>query len=297
MRSPVSLGFLTPDPSRISAGRWIVGQGDDPLTDPAALPDWDYFTDVTVERELDIDLNGLRSDCQLADDSELVAVIMWHSTWTNLRGAGSSTRLRQGTNLLSVSLPGTSLGGHLNLEARVLLGQTPTPPRRPSPHRPGSTLWADATRVDLEGVGTRFPVVPIPFDRSGLAGGREGAAWALVIESHDLAASASGVLRLYLNSSHNRIRQLLQNRDGDGVRDLREMIHYDIARQLVHFALLHDDLEDGDSYEDGTLGSLLVGLIRRNFPQLELEYLRAELRNAPGELDAELQAQIRLLSN
>jgi hypothetical protein len=261
------------------------------------VPDWDYFTQVVVDRQLIVDLDGLRRDCRLGEDAQIAGVITWHSSWTNLRGTGEVHNLENGENSLSVALPGEQLGGRLTLDARVLLHSNVSVESRISPHRRGSTLWVDTTRIDLEGAGARFPVVPVPFERVGLAGGRARAAWALVIESHDLAASGAGSLRLYVNSSHERVRRILEDPQAGDVRDLREMVHYDVARQLLLLALRHDDLEDGDAYEDGTLGSLLLGLLQRNFPERDLETLRGDLRLAPGELEAELQARMGFLAD
>ena len=55
------------------------------VEDPAVLPNWDYLTPISVTRDIEVDLQGLLSDCALAPDAAAGATICWHSTRTNLR--------------------------------------------------------------------------------------------------------------------------------------------------------------------------------------------------------------------
>jgi hypothetical protein len=138
--------------------------------------------------------------------------------------------------------------------------------------------------------------MPVAFDQAGIAGGRNGA-WALVLESVDLTASGPGSLLLYLNTSHERIRGLLGGDFSEAQsKELKDTIHYDVTRQLVTLALRHDELDEGEEFEEGTLGDLLIGILRRHFPDRDLKTLRGDYETSPGELEAELQAACELFS-
>jgi hypothetical protein len=294
LSQPVSFGFLRPQRSRVEAGPWtVLVEGAAAVENPEIVRDWDYMTDLRVVRALEVDLDGLRADCGLSLQSRLEAVITWQSSWTGLRGAGQTTALRNGMNTLDVELTGPSLGGRLNLEARVVLAK-PGGGGPLSPRRPGSTLWTDGTRIALEGSGMRFPVIPVPFDVAGLAGGRQGT-WALTVEASDLSASGAGSVLLYLNSRHPIVQELLELPDLPRAQALQQFIHFDVARQLFVQALQHQDLDESQEYEEDSLGTLMLSLISRLFPDRELTTLRGDYRTSPGELEAEIQARLGFL--
>src|SRR3954454_23120116 len=65
MRTPVSYGFLVPEPEHFSVDSWVVHAAGVDHTDPEALPDWDYFTDVAVEARLVADVAAALAACGL----------------------------------------------------------------------------------------------------------------------------------------------------------------------------------------------------------------------------------------
>jgi hypothetical protein len=295
MKAPISVGYRLPALDRVQAGPWLclMGVASDELSNPAELEEWDYFTDVIVRRELVVDLDGIRSDCGLDDAANIGLALSWHSSRTNLRGYGSVVDADVGSNFLSLSLKGEQLGGRLTLGCRlvVLHDQLPKPA---TPSRAGSILWSDEHRVTLEGSGSRFPVVQLDFGTAGVGGGRVGA-WALHCDSDDLDASALGSLRLLVNTAHPRVRLTLDQPDSAEASLIGNMMQFDIYRQLVVYALNHQELEDTFSYEEGTLGAALMLLIRRIYPDRSLEELRGVFRTVPGDFEAELQGRVGLL--
>ena len=62
-------------------------------------------------------------------------------------------------------------------------------------------------------------------------------------------------------------------------------------------ALTDEDLAEGVSFDEGTLGDLLRSLVQRLFPDRRLERLRGEWSTAPGELEAELQARLKFMEH
>lgn len=294
MTVPVSLGFLRPGRDRVDPGPWIIVVENEPaLENPDTIPDWDYFTNLRIVRTVEVDLLGLLADCELEAGSSVSAVITWQSSWTGLRGASMPVSLEDGENVLELELGGENLGGRLTLDTRLTLSRAVSSSPL-APRRVGSTLWSDVTRVVLEGTGARFPIVPAPFEESGLAGGRLGA-WYLGIESNDLAASSNGSLRLYLNSSHPAVKEMLSNPSSPGAQELGNFIHYDVARQLVVQALLHEDLDDENIYDPDSLGEMFLVLLKAVFPDRDMRTLRGDFKTTPGELEAELQGRMGLL--
>jgi hypothetical protein len=289
---PISLGYLRPTPARLWAGSWtVIGPTGAGLENPELLEDWDYSANLSIRRRVEVDLAGVRADCGLGEGARLSLVLLWRSSWTGLRGGSPPVSVRDGVNDLALDLRGELLGGALNLEARLILDEAPTRSSL-SPGRPGSTLWTSAFRLALEGVGMRFPVVRTPFRESGIPGG-DGGVWTLQLDTYDLDASASGNVRLLLNSDHPAVADLLDRPESPSGKMLQEFLHYDLARQLVVAALRHEDLDRAE-YDEGSMGELLSSTVNRFFDR-SLEQLRGDLRTDPGGLEAEVQARIGLL--
>lgn len=292
MRAPISVGYLTPHEGVIRAGAWsMLDPAGVPVGLPPALPDWDYNTDLRIMRQLDIDLTGLLAACLLQPDTPVRAHILWHSTGSGLRGASTAVRVEDGTNILNLELSGGLLGGMLKLEARVVLGGTIEPPTSPmAPHRPGSILWSERTHVMLEGGGARFPVMPVSFARAGIASGRNGS-WCLMVDSTDLSDSASGTMRVYLNTDNDHVAGYLRDPDQSSAQQFARNLRLAVIRQLVSLAVSHEELDTDADYDAGSVGELLSRVVRHLFPDRDLTVLRSDLLARPGEFEAELQGR------
>jgi hypothetical protein len=292
MRTPVSVGYLRPRDGVIRATAWrLIDERGDHVELPEFLPNWDYQQDVRIECTLEANLRVVHAESDLPSTASIRAQIQWHATGTGLRGTGPYADLRDGTNTVELQLSGDKLGGVLNLEARVLLGRLGGPPVSVyAAHRPGSILWTNARRTYLEGSGTRFPVTQLSFAESGIAGGRL-AAWCLKLESSDLADSAAGSLRVYLNTDNERVRQYLGEPELVAAEQFTRNLRFAVQRQLIALACEHEELDPEGEYEAGSLGELLGMLLRQVFPDRDRDSLRSDLRRDPGEFEAELQAR------
>jgi hypothetical protein len=292
VRSQVSAGYLTANGEFISPGPWNVCLADGGQSKDGRLPNWDYFTDVLVTRTVDVDLPAVLTQIGLSDDAQLSATVLWHSTGTNLRGACQPVRLNGSIAELTVRLPGGELGGRLILEMRIILSCQGSSDQALAPHRPGNVVWSDSHQVELEGSGSRFPVVPLNFAQTGIGGGRRGA-WCLVVSGEDLTASALGNIRLYLNTAHPRTESALKFPDAESSQLYFGMIRYDVARQLLQYALRREDFSMDDDYEPESIGHVLQQLVAL-LPQ-SLHAIRTRLAEDPGELEAEFQAKTGLV--
>lgn len=291
MRSPVSAGYIRPRAGVIRAASWLLvdSRGDtDEL--PDALADWDYHQSIHVTTNLEV-VGDLRAETDLPSTASIRAHLQWHSTGTGLRGSGPVVELEDGSTRVNLHLAGDQLGGTLNLEVRVILGGLNGPTISPyAASRPGAILWSEGRKTHLEGAGTRFPVTQLSFANTGIAGGL-GAAWCLQLDSSDLADSAAGSLRLFLNTDQEHVREYLQRPELPTAEQFTRNVRFAIQRQLVAIACEHEELDTDTDYESGSLGELLATLVRQVFPNRDLRSLQGDLRRNPGEFEAELQAR------
>ncbi|GIH20695.1 hypothetical protein [Rugosimonospora africana] len=291
---PLSVGFLLPVQERILAADPMVRTSTGvEVAGGQALPDWDYFTNLSVHWPATVDLPGLLDDCTLTSGARVLGLVTWHTSGTGMRGNGPVTVLSAGGTVFTADVPGAEAGGVLHLSLRVVLAATDPDAGPLAPRRPGSILWQTATRVALEGAGSRFPVVQLSFARAGIAGGRR-ALWYLNC-GRDLDASDTGSIRLYLNTDHPAVESIISSPAGAGSKVLAELIRADVARQMVLHALDHDELDPDAGYEQGTLGDMLVNLLRRCFPARTLHDLRGDRDIDPGEFEAGIQAALGVM--
>jgi hypothetical protein len=253
------------------------------------VPDWHYLTDLTVEWILDIDLEGLMKDCGLTDGALIGAVLAWRSERTNLRGAGRIVNVVTGTNNLTAILPGGDLGGAVTVEARIVLLEPDNSAERLAPARSGSLLWNQSHRIILEGSGGRFPTAAVDFVTAGLPGGESGM-WYLEIADSDLGASATQALRLYLNTSNAAVRAVLDHPRAETSLPILRFLRYETSRQLMQVALSDEEFDDRADYVRGTLGDVLVTLLRIYLPGRGIAQLRNDYAFHPAEVDADLLA-------
>src|SRR5438552_14138083 len=105
---------------RVQAGPWLLGPTGKLMPNPESIEHWDYATTLVIERELTIDVEGVRRDTGLAATVPLIAGIRWHSGWTNLRGVTGMTSVTPSMTIRG-AVSGELLGGWLRLEAFLAL--------------------------------------------------------------------------------------------------------------------------------------------------------------------------------
>jgi hypothetical protein len=288
--APVSVGYLRPAPGRITPVACEINYGGYPVAEDGTAPDWHYLTDITVEWQIEIDLPELRKDCGLSPTSRIGGVLTWHSDRTNLRGGDDLEIITNGINVLRTHLPGSLLGGVLTCDARVVLARQDAMAGPLAPTRPGTLLWQESRRVVLEGDAGRWPTTACDFAAAGIPGGRNGL-WYLEVASRDLGSAAGQCLRLYLNTPHPDVNELLTQPDSPQSALLQRALRYDTYRQLLSLATADDEFDDRASYDRGSLGDLLISVIRTLTPGRTIDQVRAEYSQRPAEIDAETMAR------
>lgn len=285
--------FLVADPETVRTGPWRDGVTGDAL--PSRLDHWDPQTDLTLVRDVVVDIDRLRAETLIGDAAQIAVVSTWTASSTRLSGPGPPTELIDIDGLVRASIemavPASSVGGRLTLRTSIVLRSPDASGPQIAARRPGSILWTDEATLDLEGGSARFPLTQVSFSATPRL--PDAAQWALDWDPDDLGAPATGSLRLLVNSDDARFLELL--RTGStvaGARALQSFIRLDTARALVHGALLSDSFSaDPDGWEAESLGRLLRDLLNQIWPGSPPGNLRARLQTDPARLDAELQGR------
>lgn len=258
--------------------------------------DWDYDTTLSLFRPLTIDGARARRTSGLVDGSELDLSVQWFASSSALRGRAWRCPVPAVDGFeaaVAFDLPGGDLGGTLELVTSITLRTAASGSSAAAAARPGSVLWSDRLRVLLQGDNTLFPIAPADFHDLPYP---TGAGWYLHIDE-DLEAAALGSLLLLVNERHDVVMQALDTAASPTEADRRVLstLRSDVLRVMVEQALTHEDLSDEVEYPSGSLGALLLHVVRNAFPSFSLEAMRRERRTAPALFSSRIQAASNLL--
>lgn len=295
MKTPPAPPYLLPSDDAVVVEPWRTEDGSE-IGD--RLEHWDPYTDIVLVQVVTVDIDGVRTACQLGPDSALAVTASWVSSRTRLGAEGRTVEL--GTlggrvrAFVEVRVPGVISGGRLDLRTRLVLRHSGSDPSPISPTRPGAILWTQGSRIDLEGSAARFPVTPADFTLSPRL--PDNGAWALEWNPEALGDPVLGSMRLLVNSCEESLIAAIRSGSPDPRATLlRSFITYDVARSLVYGALRNAALvEQPDRFEDGSVGRMLVELLASCWPGIPVVVLAARGRDDPARLEAELQAYLEV---
>jgi hypothetical protein len=288
--------FLRPPTDVVSVGPWsrLSPDGIEPL--PDALLDWDYSTTLSLHRPVIVDGRRLRELAGLTEDAAVDLSVQWSATNSLLRGRAWRSSLPADDAFevtIEFGLPGGDLGGALELATSVTLRSSPPLSSPAAPARPGSVLWSDRHRVVLESDTALFPIATADFHDLPYP---TGAGWYLHIDE-DLAGAALGSILLLVNERHDVVMRAVRSASTPSEADQRVLstLRADVLRVLVERALTDEGLQEEADHPAGSLGALLVNVVRNAFPAFSMEALRRERQNAPALFSSRLQETSQLL--
>ncbi|WP_406372173.1 hypothetical protein OG788_18655 [Streptomyces sp. NBC_00647] len=289
------LPYRVPTEDVMMAEPWLLVTEDGEIALPEALPDWDYQMDLHLRRTVRVDLDRVRSQSGLPNNTALVLAVVWTATGSNLSGPARHIRLTAGGTEkveLDVRLRGADLGGLLLLDTALVLAERRSDARPSSPRRAGSVLWSDRETLRLQGDAPQFPMAVIDFARTSFP---ETAAWHLQI-SGGLESATMGSLLLLVNERNTVTATAFENagkpRQVD--RIVLSAVYADAARTMVEHALGHDDFAEDADFADGSLGATLLSLFDQLFPGQSINDIRLRRRQSPALFASDLQAAVKI---
>jgi hypothetical protein len=287
--------FLRADPESVAAGPWSLADGGE-LDD--RVDHWDPFLVLHLERQVTVEVERLRTSTGGLDPDAVAVAALWRSSRTRLKGQGMSVPLGAGegesTITLAMDVPGTEVGGNLELQTLLMLTEE-APHRGPiAAHRAGSVLWSDRWVLSLEGDAARFPMTVVDF--AALNSINADAPWSLEWYPHDLDQPVLGEMRLLVNTRNPIAVEAVGDALAPESAAVASAIRFDVARALVHGALRNEEFVKGPrEFEPETIGRMLSDLLDRYWPGVEPAVLAARLVAAPHRLESELQAASGLM--
>lgn len=284
MKKAIVVPFLRPVGDAISLDAWRDAAGKEAFTDGIHRT-WDPLTDISLFREVELDVARIISDCGLPPDCRLRMSASWYSPGTWLRSSQPapgaffdiSGRVAHARGSLRLSAPGPRLAGSIAIRTELTLLHPGVKPGDLSPTIAGQILFQDPKRISLEGLGARFPVELVRFPEI-----TKYAGWSLAV-STDLDRPFLGGVRLLINSDHLSVsRAVTADPPCATDRVIGSAIYYDVGRQLLLGALSHTEFAarfDGhrrgtEPFPEGSIGAALAALLQNLFGEHSLNDLR-----------------------
>jgi len=284
----------------VTAPQWVVTETGAVLGD--RMDGWVPSSTMNLAAVMEINVLEFASSTGLSLEDEVMILGSWQCTATHLRDYAASPPLKIGALPRQVALQLTIPSGRL--DSGVLLKATICLHRRNSTNsdpmiatQPGAILWQDYENGRHVSLGAgRFPLAVVDFTTTGL--GEAASSWRLVVDSQDFDAPFKRVVRLYINSLNGRVvRALGENARGIESSLIRQLLQYDIEKELVTIGIREHTRIDASQRHEGTLAAVLQDLLQKRFPDQKGDQLSSRLIDDPKGFETELQARLGFLQS
>jgi hypothetical protein len=282
----------------VTVPQWLVTETGAVLGD--RLDGWVPSSTMDLSAVMEIDVAALASSTGLSLEDEVTILCSWQCTATHLRDCARNEPQKIGKLRRQATLRMTIPAGRL--DSGVLLKSTICLNRRISINsdpmvasQPGSILWQDHENGRHVSLGAgRFPLALVDFKTTGL--GEAGSSWRLTVDSQDIDAPFKRVVRLYINSLNGRVvRALGENTRGIESSLIRQLLQYDIEKELVTIGVREHAKIEASRRDQGTLAAVLHDLLQKRFPDQKGDELSSRIIDDPKGFETELQARLGFL--
>lgn len=285
------MGHLVVEDGTIESPEWEYSvNGQIAKLTGGSLPDWNYFSDLDVSCNMTLDLASLRQELQVPQDLVLAWVLIARSTSSPVITTSTPLPVTGGAQEVAITVPASTLGGVLTLELEMgVLSPSEEPPGDFAPSQVGHTVYRTSSKIVLEGDGGQLPILPVSFTDHGITNPKSSLWWLRVL-SQDLHDPAGATLWMWLNTDNPQLHPLIDHVDSEAGDLWMQVLKIDFVRQLLREALSHADLDESRDYPEGSLGALLLGVVK--LVGSSLNEVRSKYSDDPGRVEADLQGVV-----
>jgi hypothetical protein len=287
----ISVGHLVVEDGTIEFPEWEYSvNGQITKLSGNTLPDWNYFSDLDVSCTVSVELVALRQELHIPSDLVLAWVLIARSTSSPVITTSKPLPVIQGTQEIAITVPASTLGGILVLELEMgVLSPSKTKSSDFAPSQVGHTVYRSSTKIVLEGDAGQLPILPVSFADQGVTNPKSSLWWLRVL-SRDLHDPAGAALWMWLNTDNPHLRPLIDHTDSETGEVWMQVLKMDFIRQLLREALSHPDLDESHDYPEGSLGALLLGVVK--LVGTSVDAVRSKYSDDAGRVEADLQGVV-----
>lgn len=260
MFKPPRAPYITPSSDVVASSPWRTQSAFGGEELPDFLPSWSQGSDLTIERELEIDRERLAAIANLPSDVDLAICVVWFSEAARIRRCVMREPIRTNRNTIAVNLPGDELGGRVIIETLIVLNRPLKDVEPWIAHEVGSVLLRDRVAVTLEGDGASFPIAIVDFAASIYP---RNSSWFLETSS-DPSNRFSATFQVLVNERDKKLVKAIESSNKTKEQSvLLDELMNGVMAQVIEFAYLlraKGILEEG-GYEEGTVGDVLSTML------------------------------------
>lgn len=259
---PLYAPFLLPSIESFDFHDWerIVAGAPEPL--PEVITGWAPGTPIELRRSIEIQLPDLLCSSGLPPDTDLWINTSWIGSKSKIRERLRRQHVRDGINLVDVTLPEDRIGGTVTVLTTIVLANVGTG-MTAAAQKPGSILARDEVKLVLEGDSSSFPTSVIDF---GGTTNDPDASWHLVT-GDDMESSFGGVFLLAVNErDHALVKAIEAEKPNNEQRCMVNAMMSGVGQLLLEIALFRarDPEFSTTEFADGSAGAVLRGLLDRS---------------------------------
>lgn len=289
----IAYPFLRAPEACILAAPWVLLEDGVPVEiEERLLPHFDYSTALSASRQVSLNFEGLADALHVDPASLTVKLCIFVGTGgarleRSRRLVFSSELTLDHTAVpIEVAIESQDVSGSLHLTTELVLISSGQGPSRLSPRRPGSRLWSDSFRVEVEPTQPRFPMEAVSFCRM-LDDGPTDSLWYLDWSPAGWDRDFASAVRLYLNEDNSEFVEAVHQANETVIR----MIMTAVALQLIRTALASDLFSlDGTVHPQASVGAVVETWIEQAFPGQSIESVATLASHDPARFEAAVAA-------
>lgn len=287
----ISLGHLVLEDGLIEPPEWEYAiNGQAVKISEGTIPDWNYFSDLDVSCRMTLDLAAASRELQAPEDLVLAWVLVARSSLSPVITTSAPVPVTGGIQEVAITVPASTLGGVLSLELEMgVLSPSKQPAGNFAPSQVGHTVYRASSKIGLEGDAGQLPILPVSFVDHGIINPKSSLWWLRVL-SKDLYEPAGATLWMWLNTDNPQLQPLIDHVDSEAGEIWMQVLKMDFVRQLLREALDHGDLDESNDYPEGSLGALLLSVVK--LVGSSVKEVRSKYSDDAGRVEADLQGVV-----
>lgn len=285
----IAYPFRTIPQDMIECSQWSLIDTSDVMPLLTKIEHWDYDTKIKLERSISFNaIKCLKSLGLDNADTKLKLIVIVVTGPTGSRWVGYQKEINYMSNFsngISFEIDSEKLAGAITLITEITLVDAGTNSEKLSATKPGSRLWTETHKIDIEGISARFPMDILDFEKSLASLGISLAPWYLQWNVDHLESNFVGNVVLYLNSKQKGFIEKVQTEDPVVIQWLR----LDLIRQMCSVAIEQDDFKENfHGYQDGSIGGTIRDWIILAFENMSIEVISAMYQSQRSRFESSI---------
>ena len=256
-----------------------------------SIAGWDYDSQLDLGRTIKFHPKSVVKSLGLNPQDASISVVVtaetgptsyrWLVSRTNVPDVGSWT------NEIRFEVVSANLAQRLSLTTEILLAKNVESKEAFTPKCLGNRLFRDVQVLQLEGSLGRFPMEMIDFQKGLPFLQASNSLWYLDWDPSRPESQFLGTVRLYINSAHPEVSNLVQAAEPT----ILSILRCDVIRAMCEAMLQNEEfVSDYADFDVDMVGGQVREWLQLAYGAVKPELLKSKLDSSPGRFEARIQS-------